>query len=112
MRGIGAFQQLHVREPEQIGHDGFAATVLIGAIGVQSVAAAACLDIDEGQGEIVAAQEPGKGPVGGGPPPRVTGDDERRAAGRDRRRCLEGLLVEGARGQANILETVAADRPE
>ena len=48
------------REAKQIGHDGFAAPVLVGAVGMQAVAAASRFQIDQRQGQIIAAQKPGE----------------------------------------------------
>src|SRR4051795_6279258 len=50
----------NLREPKQVGHDRFATLVFIGTVRMQAVAAASGVEIDQRQGEIVAAEKPGE----------------------------------------------------
>src|SRR6185437_15544956 len=48
----------HFHLTQQVRHGRFGATVLVGAVGVQSIAAAAGFRVDQRQGQIIAAEEP------------------------------------------------------
>ena len=56
-----ASQRAHLRESEQIRHDGFAAPVLVRPLGMQAIAAASRFEIDQRHGQIVAAEKPCEG---------------------------------------------------
>ncbi len=95
----------HLREAEKIGYHGFAAPVLVRAVGMQPVAAAPVSEIDQGQREIVAAEEPGECTRRLGFPRGIAIGTPCRKAGRDRRRGLQGLLIERPRRLALVAES-------
>jgi hypothetical protein len=99
-------------QAEQVGHHGLAAAIFVGAIGMQSVAAAAGFQIDQRHRQVVAPRNHAKARVR----PRLSIRHRRpRAtpqAGRNRRGGLQRLLIEGARRLAPFAEALRADRPE
>jgi hypothetical protein len=91
---------------QQIGDRGFAPPVFVRSVRMQPIATASRFQVDEGRREIVAAEEPGKGPLGIRPPFRITVRAPSGKAGRDRRRGFERLLIELERLLASGTETV------
>ena len=99
---IGARELAHLGKTEKIGHDRLAAAVLIGAIGMQPVAATAGLEVDQRDGQVVAAEEPCEGARRARLPLGIAFGAPRRKAGRDRRRCLDRLLIERRAGRCAV----------
>src|SRR5512146_1234515 len=102
----------HLSEAEEVGDNGFATAVLVGAIRVQSVAAAAGFRVDQRQGQIVVAEEPRERPLCVGLPRDVTADSPGGEACGDRCGGFQGLLVEGQRARAPGSEASRADGSE
>src|SRR3984957_21115503 len=77
----GARELTNFRQTEQVGDDGLPTPVFVGAVGMQSVATRARLEIDERRRQIIGAKKPRKGAVridcpfggAGGAPPREAG---------------------------------------
>ena len=78
---------------KQVRHHGFSSPVLVGPVGVQTVAAASRFQIDQRDRQIVAAKEPCENTRGFGFPFDILIGAPRREAGRDGRRSLERLLI-------------------
>src|SRR5712691_6779261 len=79
---------------------------------MQSIAAAPGAEIDQRQGEIVAAEEPFESVACGRFPPRIAIRPPSREACGDCRRGFHGLLIERARMLPIFAETCGTDRPE
>ena len=92
----------NLRKAEKIGHDGLATAVLVGAIGMQPVAAAAGFEIDQRHRQVIAAEEPGEGARGIGLPLGIAVGAPRGEAGRDRRGGFHRLLIERLRRLAAV----------
>src|SRR5215207_8588595 len=111
-RTVAARELTDFREAEKIGYHRFAAPVLVRPVGMQPVAAAPRFQVDQGQSEIVAAEEPGECTRRVGSPCEIAIGTPCRKAGRDRRRGLQGLLIERPWRLALLAESVRTDRPE
>jgi len=63
LRAIATYESklTNLCEAEKIGQDGFGASVLVRAVGVQPVATASRFQIDQRQRQIIAAKKPGEG---------------------------------------------------
>ena len=109
---IDAGKLTNIRKTEQIGYDRLAAAVFVGAVGMQPIPATAGLGIDERNRQIIAAEKPGENVGCDRLSFRVTFRAPSGQAGRDRRRCLHGLLVERARRLAQFTEAGSADGAE
>ena len=109
---IDARKLTNLGETEEIGHDRLAAAVLVGAVGMQSVAATAGLGIDQRDRQIVAAEKPGENAGGDRLPFGVAICAPGGQAGGDRRRGLHRLLIERARRLAQFAEAGGADGTE
>ena len=100
----------HLGKAEQVGDDGLAAAVFVGTIGMQSIAAAAGLQIDQRHRQIVAAEKPGECARGVGFPLGIAVRTPGRQAGRDRRGGFQRLLIERARVAAADRRSCASRR--
>src|SRR5580698_5901439 len=88
----------HVGKSDEKRERGLGALVFVGAIGVESVAAAARLWIVDGLLERVLAQKPGESAARLAPPSRGPGQPLRVETRGDHGACLDGLLIEGGLG--------------
>src|ERR1700726_1119918 len=57
---VDACKLANLGKTEKIGHHRLAATIFIGAVGMQSVTAASGVGIDQPPGKIIAAEKPGE----------------------------------------------------
>ena len=105
----GARELANFRKTEQVGDDGLAAPVLVGAVGMQSVATAARFEIDQRRRQIIGAEKPRKGALRIDLPFGVAVGAPRREAGRDRRGRLQRLLIE-RRGAASACRRSSSSR--
>src|SRR5208282_1211031 len=94
--GVGARKLTDLRKSKEIGYHRLAAAILVGAIGVQSIAATAGVRIDQRHGQVVAAEKPPEDAHCDGFPLRVTLSPPSREAGGDRGRSFQWLLIKGA----------------
>src|SRR6185295_12508763 len=94
------------RERQQPGDERFATPVFIGAIRMKAVAATAGLDVRQRNRQIVSAEKPVECPQRIGSPPDVGIDAPRGTAGRNRRRCLQRLLIECPGWRQLLAETM------
>ena len=100
-------------EAEKIGHDGLAAAVLVGAVGMQAIAAAAGFrDRPAASDRSLLPRNQANARGRDRLPFGVAVGAPGREAGRDRRRGLQRLLIERARRLALVAEAVGADGPE
>lgn len=90
----GARKLAKLDKAEEIADDRFAASILIEALRMQTVAATACFEIHDRQGEIVAAEEPGEGLCSFFLPNDVVADPPCGMTCSDRRCGLQRLLIE------------------
>jgi hypothetical protein len=95
-----------LRKSEQIGDYGFAPAVLIGAAWMQTIATAPRFQIDQGDRQVVAAQEPFEYPQRMGTPYGVAVPMPRRETRRNRRGRFQRLLVKRVRWLAPITEAL------
>src|SRR5579883_2555591 len=102
----------HLGETEKVGDDGFATSVLVGAIRVQPITAAAGFRIDQRQRKIVAAAEPCERPLRVGSPGDIAVGSPRGEACGDRCGGFQGLLIEGQRTRPLGAEASRADWSE
>src|SRR5258708_16014690 len=58
MAGVDARKLPNVGQSKEIAHYRLAAAILVGAIGMQSIAATPSVRIDQRHGQVVAAEEP------------------------------------------------------
>ena len=82
-------------ERKQIGHNGLTAVVLVGPIGMQTVATAAGAGINQSGRKIVSAEKPLEGDGGGSAPIQITVGTPGSQSGCNRGGRFERLLVEG-----------------
>src|SRR5947207_15587838 len=83
------------REAEKIGHNRLAAPILVRAVAMQPITTATGGQVNQGQCQIIAAEEPGEGARRVSSPFEVAIGTPGRKADRDRCRGLQGLPVEG-----------------
>ena len=102
----------HVCKTEKPGYDQLAAAIFIGAIGMQAIAAASGVQINQCHRQIIAAEKPGEHVGRDGFPFGIALRSPGRQAGSNRRRGFQRLLVEGARPLPQFAEAGCADRPE
>ncbi len=93
-------------QAEQIREHRLGATVFIEAARVQAIAAATGLHVDHRDRKIIRAKKPGEGPERVEPPLRIAIRLPRCKACRNRRRRLQGLLIERSRWLATIAKAV------
>ena len=70
------------------------------------------MEIDQRQGQIVAAEKPGESARGHGFPLGIVVRLPRRKAGRDGRGCFHGLLIKGTGMLPQFAEASGADGAE
>src|SRR5947207_15918977 len=81
------------REAEKIGHNRLAAPILVRAVAMQPITTATGVQVNQGQRQIIASEEPGECARRLGPPLEVAIGTPGRKAGRDRRRGLDRKSV-------------------
>src|SRR5436853_7493585 len=82
------------REAEKLGHNRLAAPILIWAVAMQPITTATGVQVNQGQRQIIAAEEPGECARRVRPPLQIAIGTPSRKAGRDRCCGLHGLLIE------------------
>src|SRR5215213_7621348 len=82
----------NLREAEKIRHNRLATPVLICAVAMQPVTTATRFQVDQGQHQIIASEEPGECACRVCAPFGIAIDAGSRKAGRDRRRGFQRLL--------------------
>src|SRR5438105_13646991 len=100
------------REAEKIGHNPLAAPILIRAVAMQPITTATGVQVNQGQRQIIAAEEPGECARRVSSPFEVAIGTPGRKAGRDRCRGLQGLLIERLRLLALLAKPLRTNRPE
>src|SRR6185295_19248038 len=100
------------RKAEKIGHNRLAAPVLVRAVAMQPITTATGVQVNQGERQIVAAEEPGEDTRRVSSPFEFAIGAPSRKAGRDRRRGLQGLLIERLRLLALVAEPLRPHRPE
>jgi hypothetical protein len=78
----------YFREAEKVGYNRLAAPILVRAVAMQPITTATSLQVNQGERQIVAAEEPGEYARCGCFPFEITIGAPCRKAGRDRRRGL------------------------
>src|ERR1019366_4086408 len=96
LAGVDAGELSDFREAEKIGQDRLTAAIFISTVRVQPIATTSGEGIDQGHGQVVAAEKPGEDTGCDGLPFAIAIRSPGREAGSDRRRCFQGLLIEGA----------------
>src|ERR1700744_4615270 len=89
-----AGQPPHLNEPEQIGHNGLSAPVLVHTAGMQAIAAASRFQVDQQDRQGIPAEKPLERTLSIAPPPRVSVRSPCREARGDGGRRLQRLLIE------------------
>src|SRR5215210_6220307 len=82
------------RKAEKIGHNRLAAPILVRAVAMEPITTATGVQVNQGQRQIIAAEEPGECARRVSSPLEVAISAPRRKAGRDCCRGLQGLLIE------------------
>src|SRR2546421_11276547 len=82
------------RKTEKIGHNRFAAPILVRAVAMQPITTATGVQVNHGQRQIIAAEEPGECARRVSSPLEIAIGTPGRKASRDRRRGLHRLLIE------------------
>src|SRR4051812_36226664 len=100
------------REAEKIGHNRLATPILIRAVAMQPITTATGVQVNQGQRQIIAAEEPGECARRVSSPFEAAIGTPGRKAGRDRCRGLQGLLIECLRLLALIAKPLGTNRPE
>src|SRR6185312_16754587 len=87
----------HFHQAQEVGHGRLAATVLVGTIWVQYIAAASRVGLDQRQGQIVAAEKPCERPGCMRTPGEITVGAPSGEARGEGGGGFHGLLIEGRR---------------
>src|SRR6266568_3363405 len=106
------FEPLHVRKAEKVGQRRLCPHILIWPIRMKSVQTPARLRIDQRRSQIVLTQKPAEGTHRLLVPFCTVIRFPCCSTGRNRRGCLDGLLIEGLRVLAYRAEALSAYRPE